>query len=63
MGPIGAVTQKVLGAIAANADVMLVPTEQAEEARWVAGGRIDVVGVATFDEAVTALTALTATRR
>ncbi len=63
VGPIGAVTQKVLGAIAANADVMLVPTEQAEEARYVAGGRIEVVGVATFDEAVTALTALTATPR
>ncbi|MFN0029024.1 MAG: S16 family serine protease [Acidimicrobiales bacterium] len=56
VGPIGGIAQKVLGAVSAGAEVFLAPAEQADEARYVAAGRIEVVGVATFDEAVAALT-------
>ncbi len=57
VGPIGGLPQKVLGAVAAGADVFVSPAEQAEEARYVAAGRIEVVGAATFEDAVAALSA------
>lgn len=53
VGAIGGVRQKVLGAI--DADVVLVPRENAADARAAARGRIKVVPVGTFREALTAL--------
>lgn len=52
---IGSIEQKVETAVEAGADVMLVPAEQAAEARAAAGDRVEVIGAATLDEAVTAL--------
>ncbi len=55
VGRIGAIPEKTISAIAAGADLMLVPAGQAEAARRVAGGRVEVVGVATVQDAIEAL--------
>jgi PDZ domain-containing protein len=55
VGPIGGVRQKVIGAARQGADVVLVPTLNAADARKAAGGRIRVIAVATFRAALTAL--------
>lgn len=55
VGPIGGVPQKVRSALSVGARIFLVPRDQAGEAHAEAGGRMDVVGVATLHEAVTAL--------
>ena len=57
VGEIGGIVQKLHAAIAADADVFLAPAPQADLVTWVAAGRIKVVGVATFDEALAALQA------
>ena len=54
VGRVGGVAQKAVAARRAGARLMLVPTEEVGEARKHAGG-MKVFGVATFDEAVTAL--------
>ena len=48
-------TGAIWDAVAAGADVMLVPASQAAEARDAAAGRVDVVGVATLSDAIEAL--------
>lgn len=55
VGPVGAIPEKVRTAIAAGADVVLVPTAQLDEALTAADGRVRVVGVETLDEALAAL--------
>jgi PDZ domain-containing protein len=55
VGPIGGVRQKVLGAARRHADLVLVPRENAADARAAARGRVKVVAVSTFREALTAL--------
>lgn len=55
VGRIGSVREKAFTAVAAGADVMLVPASQAAEARDAAAGRVDVVGVATLSDAIEAL--------
>ena len=57
VGEIGGIVQKLHAAIAADADVFLAPAPQADLVTWVAAGRIKVVGVATFDEALAVLQA------
>jgi PDZ domain-containing protein len=52
VGPVGGVPEKTLAAIAAGYDVMLVPVAETEVAERVAAGRIEVIGVATLDEAL-----------
>jgi len=52
VGPVGGVPEKTLAAIAAGYDVMLVPVAETEVAERVAAGRIQVIGVATLDEAL-----------
>lgn len=51
VGPIGGIEQKVAGAKARGAEIFLAPLANAEEARAVADG-IEIVPVATFDEAL-----------
>lgn len=53
--PIGSIDQKVETAVASDADLMLVPAEQAADARAAADGRVEVIGVATLQEAIDAL--------
>lgn len=53
--PVGAVPAKVRGALRAGADVFLVPHSQQRHAERVAGGRLDVVGVGTLEDAAGAL--------
>lgn len=55
VGRIGGIREKTIAAIEDGATIMLVPAEQAAEARAVADGRLEVIGVTTFDEALTAL--------
>lgn len=55
VGPIGGIAEKARSALSARATVFVAPAQQAAEARSVVGDRMVVVGVATFDEAVTAL--------
>jgi PDZ domain-containing secreted protein len=45
----------VATAIEAGADIFLVPEAEAGEARSAAGDRLQVIPVATFDDAVAAL--------
>jgi PDZ domain-containing protein len=52
--PIGGIKQKTIGAREADADVFVVPEENAAEARQYAED-LRVVSVSTFDEALTAL--------
>lgn len=60
VGAIGGIRQKVIGARRAEADVFVVPEDNAEEARKYADG-LRVVPVETFDEALSALGAAPAT--
>jgi PDZ domain-containing protein len=55
VGPIGGVRQKVLGAVRRHADLVLVPDANAADARAAAHGRVKVVAVTTFREALAAL--------
>lgn len=57
VGRIGAIPEKTISAIAAGADLMLVPADQAEAARAAADGRVEVVGVATVEDAIEAVRA------
>ncbi|MCC6222682.1 MAG: PDZ domain-containing protein [Thermoleophilia bacterium] len=54
VGAIGGIRQKVIGARRADADVLVVPEDNAEEARRYADG-LRVVSVETFSEALSAL--------
>ncbi len=51
VGPIGGIKQKTIGAREADADVFLVPADNAEEARKYADG-LEIISVGTFDEAL-----------
>ena len=55
VGPVGSIEAKVEGAVAADVEVFLVPEVNAEEARSAAEDRLDIIGVATFEEALEAL--------
>lgn len=55
IGRIGGIREKTLAAIEDDVDLLLVPSSQAAEAREAADGRIEVVGVDTFDDALAAL--------
>lgn len=55
VGRIGAIRQKVAGAVRDGYQIFLAPRGQAEEAREEAGDRILVIGVDTFAEALEAL--------
>ena len=52
VGPVGGVPEKTLAAIAAGYDVLLVPAAETAATQRLADGRIDVIGVATLDEAI-----------
>lgn len=51
VGPIGGIQQKIAGAKAEGAEIFLAPLANVEEAREVADG-IEIVPIATFDDAV-----------
>jgi PDZ domain-containing protein len=55
VGPIGGVRQKVLGASRRKADLVLVPAANAADGRAAAKGRIKVIAVSSFRQALTAL--------
>ncbi|HSS56443.1 MAG TPA: S16 family serine protease [Solirubrobacteraceae bacterium] len=55
VGPIGGVRQKVLGAVRRHADLVLVPDANAADARAAARGRVKVIPVSSFREALAAL--------
>ncbi|MBW3621558.1 MAG: PDZ domain-containing protein [Actinobacteria bacterium] len=55
VGPVGGVEGKVVAAVAAGVDVLLVPAEHAEEATGQPHGELRIVPVATLDEAIAAL--------
>ena len=55
VGPVGGVDAKVVAARAAGASVFLVPENEAELAEEVAGDDIDVIPVATIEDAIAAL--------
>lgn len=55
VGRVGSVREKAWTAVEAGADVLLVPASQAVEARVAADGRLEVVGVQTFEDALEAL--------
>ena len=55
VGDVGGVREKVIAAIEAGYDLVLVPTVRLEEAERAAAGRIAVAGVATLDEALAVL--------
>ena len=57
VGPVGGVTQKVKAARSAGAAVLLVPPAEAAVARRAAGGDLEVIEVATLQEAIDALSA------
>jgi Lon-like protease len=56
VGPIGGIEQKTLGARLVDADVFLVPDENAAAARSRADGDLEVIPVSTFQEALSVLT-------
>lgn len=58
VGPIGGIRQKVVAAEAAGADLMLVPQANYEDALTVDRASMELVSVATIDEALEALEAL-----
>ena len=58
VGPIGGVRQKVVAAEAAGAEVMLVPAGNQDEALTARRERLQLIPVATLDEALAALAAL-----
>jgi PDZ domain-containing protein len=55
---IGGAKQKALGAIQAGADTFIVPQANVAEARKAAGGKLRVIGVSTFAQALAAIRAL-----
>ncbi len=55
VGAIGGIRQKVATARNSGAEIMLVPASQLEEALTADAGDMRVIGVATIDEAITAL--------
>jgi Lon-like protease len=55
---IGGAKQKALGAIQAGADTFIVPTANVAAARAAAGGKLKVIGVNTFAQALAAIRAL-----
>jgi PDZ domain-containing protein len=55
VGAIGGVRQKVLGAVRRHADLVLVPVGNASDGRDAARGRVKVVAVGSFRQALTAL--------
>lgn len=62
VGGVGGVEQKTLGAIEAGCDTFLVPEgDNAEEARRAADGRLRVIAVGSFEDALRAVRALPAT--
>lgn len=61
VGPIGGIALKAVAAARAGVDRLLVPMAQLAEAQEAAGPDLSIVGVRTFDDAVTALR--TKTRR
>ena len=56
ISPIGGITDKVVGAQDAGADILLVPRDNLAELRGVDTGDLRLIPVSTFDEAVDALT-------
>lgn len=52
VGEVSAIRAKVVAARRAGADVFLVPSSQAGEARQAADGALEVIGVGTLDEAI-----------
>jgi PDZ domain-containing protein len=57
---IGGAKQKALGAIQAGADTFIVPKANVAAARQAAGGKLKVIGVNTFAQALAAIRALPA---
>lgn len=55
VGRIGSVREKTLTAIAAGAELLIVPASQAAEATSAAAGRIEVIGVSSLLDAIEAL--------
>jgi Lon-like protease len=55
VGDVGGVAEKTVAAIEAGYDVLLVPSSSLEVAERAAAGRLRVVGVATLEEALSAL--------
>lgn len=55
VGPVGGVRQKARAAIAADVDLLLVPIDQLDQAAAAAEAGVEVVGVATFQDALDAL--------
>jgi PDZ domain-containing protein len=55
VGPIGGILDKVVAAREANADIMLVPRDNYDEARDVDAGDLTLISVSTLDEAIEAL--------
>ena len=55
VGPVGGVREKMRAAEAYGADLVLVPSLQLDEAREGAPAGLDIIGVATLDEALAAL--------
>ncbi len=58
VGPIGGIRQKVFAAVESGAAYVLVPAANAEDARRAAGDDIEVVSVATIDDALAFLDTL-----
>ena len=52
VGTIGGAKQKALGAIEAGADTFIVPVDNVAAARKAADGRLRVIGVKTFSQAL-----------
>jgi PDZ domain-containing protein len=59
VGAIGGIAQKTVTVRRAGAEVFLVPKENEAEAKARAGSKVQVLGVASFDEALKALGSLT----
>jgi PDZ domain-containing protein len=55
---IGGAKQKALGAVEAGADTFIVPVDNVAAARKAAGGRLRVIGVRTFQQALAAVRGL-----
>jgi PDZ domain-containing protein len=55
VGAIGGVRQKVLGAVRRHVDLVLVPDANAADARAAARGRVKIIAVTSFREALAAL--------
>lgn len=55
VGRIGGVREKTFAAVEDGVDLVLVPSSQAAEARAAAAGRVEVIGVDTFEDALEAL--------